>query len=458
MVYMAGDNGRYLTSMESEGYADLAEMKSVGSNDEVAILAQFDSPAGARRYYLTQGGRLEHDLVADLGPTNSGDPSVLEDFITWGMARYPSERTMLILWNHGSGWRDDDVYAPYRLLRHHHASLPPVPPSIAGRRASRAIFRSTVTALVEEEAQRLIRQQGIAQTYSAVLPPAWLVDDPTPWSVTRAIRRPPLTVSDLRPGQESSRPRAICFDDSSKDFLDTHELGAVLQRVVANRRRLDILGMDACLMSMIEVAYEIRTSVDIMVASEEAEPLSGWPYGVILRVLADYPEMTADDMAREIVDRYITAQSGGAVSDPATQSALDLRYADAVALALDELARPLIGAIRTTPGRGAVLQARVKAQTFYDRDYVDLYDFASLLASDPPDAATAQAASALRSLLTPGDPGGMVLTTGAVGPGGLRSHGLAIYFPLGGLSPFYSNLALSRACAWYRFLEIFLAL
>ena len=39
-------------------------------------------------------------------------------------------------------------------------------------------------------------------------------------------------------------------------------------------------------MSMIEVAYQLRANAEYMVGSQEVEPLSGWPYTLILQALA----------------------------------------------------------------------------------------------------------------------------------------------------------------------------
>ena len=48
--------------------------------------------------------------------------------------------------------------------------------------------------------------------------------------------------------------RAILFDDNAKDFLDNQEMKQVLaDTATLLGRKVDILGMDACLMSMAEV-------------------------------------------------------------------------------------------------------------------------------------------------------------------------------------------------------------
>ncbi|MEK7810288.1 MAG: clostripain-related cysteine peptidase, partial [Pseudomonadota bacterium] len=105
---MAGDN-----SLDPEGVQDLKEMKKVGSTDKVNIVAQFDRAAGhvARRYYLRIGGIVTGDAVASLGTVNTGDPKFLNDFIRWGVKNYPADHYLLVLWNHGQGWDDTDIYA-----------------------------------------------------------------------------------------------------------------------------------------------------------------------------------------------------------------------------------------------------------------------------------------------------------------------------------------------------------
>ncbi|MEK8036522.1 MAG: forkhead-associated protein, partial [candidate division NC10 bacterium] len=102
MAYMAADN-----DLEGELLADLAEMERVGSTPgAVEVLAQVDrSPGhdaskgnwhGTRRYYVTRGEdprRIHSRLLADLGPTNTGDPRVLASYLRFGARRYPARKT-----------------------------------------------------------------------------------------------------------------------------------------------------------------------------------------------------------------------------------------------------------------------------------------------------------------------------------------------------------------------------
>ena len=77
--------------------------------------------------------------------------------------------------------------------------------------------------------------------------------------------------------------RAILIDDNSKDFLDNVEMQRVAKAAVSKfGGKIDLFGMDACLMNQIEVAYQLRKQSAFIVGSELTEPLDGWPYDRIL--------------------------------------------------------------------------------------------------------------------------------------------------------------------------------
>ena len=213
LEYLAADN-----NLEGELLSDLAEMERVGSTPGVVeILAQVDrSPRhdaskgnwhGTRRYYVTRGTdprKISSRLLADLGPTNTGDPGVLESFIRFGALRYPARATALVLLNHGSGF-----YVPPEMQSHtretHEASA-----ARARRRRRPPVFHTT--------------RERLRGTVPA--------------------------------------DRGIAYDDSAADCLDNQELKRVLataHRVL--KRKVDVVGMDACLMTMIEVAVSSGRAV-----------------------------------------------------------------------------------------------------------------------------------------------------------------------------------------------------
>ncbi|HEX5749526.1 MAG TPA: clostripain-related cysteine peptidase, partial [Archangium sp.] len=107
MVWMAGDN-----NLEDAALDDLQELKQVGSTDDVDILVQLDRMGDqqTRRYHVRKGTTADQDIVEEIGETNTGDPQCAIDFFTWGIQRSPANHYLTVLWNHGSGIDETNVY------------------------------------------------------------------------------------------------------------------------------------------------------------------------------------------------------------------------------------------------------------------------------------------------------------------------------------------------------------
>ena len=110
---------------------------------------------------------------------------------------------------------------------------------------------------------------------------------------------------------------AICEDETSGDYLGMDEVRQAFATVHATAGPTDLIGMDACLMAMIEVDMQIQPYVRVRVASEETEPGSGYPFDTILADLRDRPDRSASDLGQTIVQKYHEAYKGE------TQSAVD---------------------------------------------------------------------------------------------------------------------------------------
>ena len=263
---------------------------------------------------------------------------------------------------------------------------------------------------------------------------------------------------------ETTRP--IAFDDSSKDFLDTADLRqAFSQAQQATGRRLDLIGMDACLMASIEGARELAPFADYFVASQEVEPMDGWPYAPILQALNAGPAMKpaalADRIVREFAVSYNAATRAG--EETVTQSAVVLvntaqteascgRLVDAI------LARDYDATLKT------IVKACCKsALGFQDKNYRDLGDFAAKLAEQTrmesfPEVTAA--ALALSEALQARDGDAPVLQV-AYRPRYAGATGLSVYVP-SPLQPtsqrekvlaIYRNLLFPQATGWDRLLE-----
>jgi hypothetical protein len=328
MVYMAGDNGkvfhtssgplRLMAEMTSAGYKDLWKMGQVGSTDACAITCLFDTQQGSYLVEVRKGNGMGNSAVRSLAEINMGDPENLRAFIVRAIEEYPADRYMLVLWNHGLGWLDVDIYSQVRSAGE-------------GGVSHRPVFRSTPAKMA---------------------------------------------------GGEKTRP--IAFDDSSKDFLDTIDLRWALSEAnVATGVRLDVVGMDACLMAMIEGARELAPFADYFVASQEVEPMEGWPYPGILKALNRRPEMDGAALSTAIVEEYAASYGGKTRGgdETVTQSAIVTARTEKT----EELAKALVDALMLDPApvlRSMAQRAADETLVFQDRSYRDLGSFARHLAEE----------------------------------------------------------------------------
>jgi hypothetical protein len=395
LVWIAGDN-----NLDSFGLSDLNEMKAAGSNDDVAIVAQFDrmGDSGTRRYFLRKGTRLEDDVIEELGETNTGDPAVAIDFFTWGMNRWPSDHVLAVLWNHGSGIDETDIYA-------------------------RAVARGIDVKRRAEPDDSTVPRERIREMAAS--------------RMRRSLFRTTVDTAMC--------DRGIAYDDAARDFLDNAELKRVLSEVVnATGRRIDIVGFDACLMNLLEVAYELREPVDHIVGSEEVEPGDGWPYDAIVGQLVASPEAEPRDVAANLVQAYVDSYGG---DESVTQSALDLSKAAATAKTVDALAAACISALDTAQGYTAVSKALKNAQRFHTKDFADLGDICARLSDDAAPDEVRDAALAVLDSLTGASP--LVFKAGKNGPGVDRATGAAVYFPVvGDVQVAYDQLEFARDTRW----------
>ena len=164
------------------------------------------------------------------------------------------------------------------------------------------------------------------------------------------------------------RPRGVIYDDTNEDFLTIPELGYALNKV----KPIDIVAFDACLMAMIEIAYEIRNSASLMCASQLSPPDEGYRYDLWLRELKSKPTMSPQELATSIVKKYV--ESVGSYVEVA-ESAIKLSEVETLVETVNEFAKALIGV--ASKFKNELANARDK--TSYAQDYPefkDLYHYA----------------------------------------------------------------------------------
>ena len=214
-------------------------------------------------------------------------------------------------------------------------------------------------------------------------------------------------------------------------------------------RTFDVLGFDACLMNMIEVAYQLKGTSQVVVGSEELEPGEGWPYDRVLETIAANPEITGSELGRRIVDLYVESYR----DDVVTQSAFDLSQLDGAVETIDALAKALTKAIKDATEFTAVSKALNATQRFDTADFVDLGHFCQELSKRSKSAAVKSAAKATTDALKAR--GGFVLAEGHRGGGVSNASGASIYFPRGPVNKAYSKLDFAKATGWRAFLDAF---
>jgi cysteine peptidase C11 family protein len=399
MVYMAGFN-----NLSDFATKDLKEMRKVGSSDEVKIATFVKRQDGRGAQQLVVAKRPQDDVKKNLGNADSGRPQTMLDFIRWAHQKAPAERYALVVWNHGSGWQPDDLDDLYDEVR--------------GRRDNGVTARE----LALRSNQRIARSL-FGTTVQEVLQ------------------------------LEDAEARGIASDDGTGHSLDTIELDRVLEKAHEELAQpFDLLGMDACLMSTLEVAFQARANVLNVVGSEEVEPLDGWPYTEILKDLAAKPDMDGARLGKVVVRRYIQSYANRRRLWPVTQSATTTTGIEPFGEALDELSKALREHVRRD-GVSQVIAAHMRTVGFLG-DLFDLRDFASELRRRRVGAAVKRAAKKVLDSL---EPNGYVLAEGHRGDKVKQCGGVTAYmpFPGGNISPYYKDLRFAKRHRWDDFLRAY---
>ena len=197
------------------------------------------------------------------------------------------------------------------------------------------------------------------------------------WAVTTyPARHYALVLWDHGDGWKRARThgfKTISIDSSGGDHgisISQGEYAAALAAITATTgHTLDLVGFDACLMGMWELAEATLPYANAMVGSEELEPDQGWSYTEVLQQLVATPEMSADALGAKVADTY---WAGG--QDFSTMAVTNLQAMAPVTTAMTGFANALMA--------HSSLYAQVndvRANTLWfgpENDSYDLYAFA----------------------------------------------------------------------------------
>jgi hypothetical protein len=234
-------------------------------------------------------------------------------------------------------------------------------------------------------------------------------------------------------------------------------------------QKFEIIGFDACLMGMAEVYGSFYPYSNYMVASEEVIPSTGWSYAAWLGQLAQNPGMTGREATQAVVSTYIT-------QDAAFTRASDAEIAEVEAgttlSAIDSARVPdVIGAmnqfisVMASIDQTYVAQAREYTRSYYSlfgedvpSPFIDLGNFADVLANESGDPAVGQAAEQLKIAIS------SAVVSEKHGDRMAGSNGISFYFPISDIyqftemnsdfPPYYADSASSflQQSTWDEFL------
>jgi hypothetical protein len=191
---------------------------------------------------------------------------------------------------------------------------------------------------------------------------------------------------------------------------------------ISSENKVDILGMDCCSMSMIEVGFELSPYARFLVASEGDVPNYGWPYRQILDAIYDMaPEEAASEIVRQFVSFYFDYSLLGLSSHC---SVCDLQRIDVLADPVRRLAEVLTGRIHHPAVWQPVVLAHWEAQSYKDEEYVDLADFCHRLYRYINDRDVRRECADVIAAVS-----GVVKDSYVTGANYQYSTGLSVYFP-----------------------------
>lgn len=412
IIYMAADN-----DLRSFAARNIKQMAQAGSNDRINIIVHLDirlagNKKVTRRYYVDKN-RIVHINGDDATSQrmDSGLPETLISFCRFAIKNYPAQHYALMFWNHGSGIIDPGrgrIINPTDLFKYN--------PITYKLELNRTIgFLDYITLLNQQE-------------------------------------------------------KGICWDDSTGNYLTNQRLSSALQTVYTqdlHGKKFDIIGFDACLMSMLEVCSLVKNYADIIVSSQEVVLGTGWEYG---RLFAPFEQesITAEQWAHHCVMSY--EQSYKPITNDYTLSAVKLSNLNLLEDNIHNIAQLLTQALQQQTNNSVtttinISHSKNNCTHFDEPSYIDLHHFYTNLLQhlsritlhNPTTEknlkqALKQYIEEGRNLIT------SLAIANVVGKNLANARGISIYFPINRIHPSYRTGAFAAHNHWATFLAHYLAL
>lgn len=414
LVYVQAKNN--LSPFALKNFSDMA---IIGSNQNASLLVEWYQPGqnGVWRYRVDQGKMVLEECHQTNTDGNSSNDLV--DSMSWAVRKYPADKYALVLWDHGIG-----IIDPHWGVGSNTGS--------------------------KDRDETFFINSGILNSNPRIQIDGITIDS---------------TVTFTQPIQSSTNylsPRGILFNEQSRTYMNNQALAQALSTIrtkVLNNKKLDLLGMDACLMAMMEVGYLAHKDVSVMVASQEVELAHGWPYAPVTTLMST-KNTTPHDVAQGIVHSY-----GEYYKDKIaffTQSAIDLNQLPIMKDSINRVVQAFNNCLSIDKKNTvhAAQKARQSCVQFSAPAYIDLHsfyvDFQSQI--DSIKNVTPRLTNALSKLkqeisLSKGLIEKVVIAN-TTGKNLVRARGLSIYFPTNGrIDASYNKINFSQDCLWQEFVK-----
>jgi hypothetical protein len=223
---------------------------------------------------------------------------------------------------------------------------------------------------------------------------------------------------------------------SGRNYLAPKSLKEALKNAKRNTAdgAIDIIGIDACSLSLFELASELSDCGDYLIASQEDVPDQSFPYDRLLQMLnrdltRDVEEVAeaAPRLYRQEYQDYVVGDGMG--TNEITLTSIRLKKAHALKEPLTRLSTALLSSVFDSSLREAILSARQAARDFALGLFVDLHDFCIHLSGRLNDGELKLACNAVAELIDARGADACILENQSAENQATRCHGLSIYFP-----------------------------
>ncbi len=168
----------------------------------------------------------------------------------------------------------------------------------------------------------------------------------------------------------------IFYEDPKYTCLDPQGLMRICTQIKAMLgKNIDVVSMDTSMMATIEVAHDLKNSVNILLASQEIIPSKGMPYATFLKQLTLKPSIFGEqELTKTMINAYAYAYQK---NYSYTLSAIAVNKINQINKTLNTVISEITNCYQINAEETIKLlnEARDSAVEFHIKDYIDLHSF-----------------------------------------------------------------------------------